>query len=269
MNGSIGETQWQRFQEDGYLRLGEVAPREVSDLAQRLDDIMLGRADIAYDELMMQLDRRSVTETEPGPQTNGHKGATLAYRKIQHLEIDPLFLSYMRRPIFRDACARMYGGSTDVRCFRAMFMNKPAGRGSELRWHQDRWANLDRDPLLTVWTALDAATIGNGCLRVIAGSHHQLLNPGDDSGFLTDQMVEQLDQADVTFLEMQTGEVVLLHNHTVHSSGVNRTAHPRRAFSACYMHGSTRARDGEHFAKLFDGRPQPSRDDTSRVGAVT
>lgn len=257
MTKTISNEQWVRFQRDGFLILGQVAPEEVGRLAFRLDDIMLGRADIAYDELMMQLDRRCDSDTEPGPQTKGHKGPTLEYRKIQQLEIDPLFLEYMKLPIFREACARTYGESTEVRCFRAMFMNKPAGRGSELRWHQDRWANLDRDPLLTVWTALDAATIENGCVRVIAGSHHELLNPGDESGFLTDHMVEDLDeQADVTFLEMDAGEVALLHNHTVHSSGINRTSHPRRAFSACYMNGSTRARDGERYLTLFASSSQ-------------
>ena len=32
---------------------------------------------------------------------------------------------------------------------RAMFMNKPANKGTFLPWHQDRWTALDRDPQIT------------------------------------------------------------------------------------------------------------------------
>lgn len=270
MHDSITDGEWQRFQEQGYLHLAGADPQEVAGLAQRLDEIMLGSADIAYDELLMQLDRSSELDTEPGLQTKGYKGATMGYRKIQHLEIDPLFLSYMQKSIFGDICARAYGATAEIACFRAMFMNKPPGRSSELRWHQDRWVNLTRDPLITVWTALDPATLENGCLRIIPGSHHELVNPSDDSGFLTNQMVEDLDEdVDVMPLEMQAGGVVLLHNHTLHSSGVNQSSRPRRAFSACYMDASTQDRNGAHFATLFGSGRASVPEAAPRPGAVT
>ena len=74
----------------------------------RIDDVMLGNAALDYDRMLMQLDREPGADG-PGPQTNGHKGATLSYRKIQSLEFDPLFLSYMQKPVFREACAKVYG----------------------------------------------------------------------------------------------------------------------------------------------------------------
>ena len=37
------------------------------------------------------------------------QGATLRYRKIQNLELDPIILAYLRKPIFCEACARIYG----------------------------------------------------------------------------------------------------------------------------------------------------------------
>ena len=40
-------------------------------------------------------------------------------------------------------------------------------------------------------------------------------------------------------LELQQGEVAVLHNWTIHRSGVNSSAGPRRAFSVNYMLGST------------------------------
>ena len=108
-----------------------------------------------------------------GPQSRGHKGATLAYRKIQDLELDPLFCAFLTRPLFLEICARIYGDHTPIALFRAMFMNKPAHQGTFLPWHQDRWSALDRDPLVTVWTALDPATRDNGCVQLIPGSHRE------------------------------------------------------------------------------------------------
>src|SRR5438067_2537721 len=126
MRQSISAADWQQFEEQGYLRLGKLLTEaELHGLQQRIDDIMLGRAPVDYDRIMMQLDRVAGDDSGPGPQTRGHKGATLAYRKIQDLELDPLFLAYMQKPIFRDICARVYGPETPIACFRAMFMNKP------------------------------------------------------------------------------------------------------------------------------------------------
>ena len=69
------------FSEYGYVRIGQVATDdEFAHLQQRMDDIMLGKAPIDYNKIMMQLDRAPGTNA-PGSQSAGHKGATLLYRK--------------------------------------------------------------------------------------------------------------------------------------------------------------------------------------------
>lgn len=253
MQTKLSDSQWERFEKDGYLRLGQtLRPDELSELQQRIDAIMLGTAPVDYMQMLMQLDREPGTG-KPGPQTKGFKGATLSYRKIQDLELDPLFLAFMQKPLFRDICARVYGDGTPVACYRAMFMNKPAREGTELVWHQDRWTSLDRDPLVTIWTALDPATKANGCVRVIPGAHHTLINPSHGAGFLTDEQAAALEAAnEPVYLELAPGESVLLHNHLPHGSGINATDIPRRAFSACYMDAATRAQNGQTFPVIFD-----------------
>ncbi len=249
----LTEEDWQQFQRDGFLRLGQVAdPQEMQALQTRMDDIMMGRADVDYDRMMMQLDCADGPGSAPGPQSRGFKGATLAYRKIQDLEFDDVFLSYMQHPLFRDICGRAYGELADIACFRAMFMNKPAGEGTHLVWHQDRWTHLDRDPLITVWTALDPATVDNGCVHIVPGSHSALVNPEHGSGFLNDDQINQLLEREAPVpLELAAGEVVLLHNWLLHSSDVNRTEGARRAFSVCYMDAATQARNGANYPVIF------------------
>jgi hypothetical protein len=253
MSDALDDAAWNSFQTEGFVQLGQLlSTSEVSALQQRIDDIMLGKANVDYSRMLMQLDSSTGNYSDMAPQTKGHKGATLNYRKIQDLEADPLFLAYMQRPIFRDICRRVYGDVT-IACFRAMFMNKPAHKGTPLPWHQDRWSMLDRDPLITVWTALDPATIANGCVQIIPRTHHSLINPSHDSGFLTpEQMTAHAPDDRRVYLELKPGEAVLLHNWLLHASDVNHTDISRRAFSVCYMDGRTRGKTGEAFTTVFE-----------------
>jgi ectoine hydroxylase-related dioxygenase (phytanoyl-CoA dioxygenase family) len=58
-------------------------------------------------------------------------------------------------------------------------------------------------------------------------------------------------------LTLEAGEVVLMHNWTIHGSGVNVTDSPRRAFSVCLMDAATMSRRYNRQAArcvLFDAR---------------
>lgn len=246
---TLTDAQWRQYEQDGFLKLGKLlSTADLAALQARIDAIMLGQADIDYDRIMMQLDSIDGQYANAGVQSRGHKGSTLNYRKIQDLEYDDLFLAYMQRPLFQHICDHVYGPGLPIACHRAMFMNKPAKRGTWLPWHQDRWHGHDRDPLVTIWTALDPATVENGCVQVIPGSHHRLVNPDHGSGFLTDaQAAEILKTRDPIHLELQPGEVALLHNWLLHASDVNRSSVSRRAFSCCYMDGRTVCGDGSSF----------------------
>ena len=127
MQRYISEEQWAKYDDEGYLVLGKLlSDEELAALQQRIDDIMLGTADIDYDRILMQLDSTTGKYSDAGDQSKGWKGKTLAYRKIQDLELDDLFGEYTNRPIFREICERVHGVGTPIACFRAMFMNKPS-----------------------------------------------------------------------------------------------------------------------------------------------
>jgi hypothetical protein len=250
----ITDAQWQTFEARGYLNLGKVIDEDaLKALQTRIDEIMLGKAELDYNQLLMQLDSTTGEYQDAGEQSKGHKGSTLAYRKIQNLEHDDLFSAYLSRPIFREICERAYGSDAPINCFRAMFMNKPSNQGTKLPWHQDAWTDLDRQPVITVWTALDPATKANGCVEAIPGSHaNGLINPEHSSGFLTSDQAEKMcRQENVVYLELEPGEAVLLHNWLLHSSDVNRTEVSRRGFSVCYMDGRTVSKSGEKFESVF------------------
>ncbi len=215
---------WER---EGFVRLGQVASdEEIEALRCRIDDLMLGC--ITGDGIWFQLD----TETgEYGSLQFGDgswAGPTLNYRKIEGLEKDPLFLDYIRHPRFRAITRELIG--PEVSIYRGMFMNKPALRGTYLPYHQDggsQW-QLDRDPSVTIWTALDDATVENGCMQVIPGSHK--LGLLSERGHTITPEQENLYAPDdkSVYLEAKAGEAILLHNLLLHRSGVNTIDRPRR-----------------------------------------
>ena len=139
LHGSVlTDDELATFHEQGYVRLGKVAPdEEIEALCQRIDDIMLGK--IRYDNMLMQL-CPSAGHPELSKQTKEFKGSTLKYRKIQDLDQDPLFLPYIRHPLFRDITQKIIGEK--VSAFRTMFFNKPAEQGVVINWHQGRCRRL-------------------------------------------------------------------------------------------------------------------------------
>lgn len=247
----LSEAERAQFEAEGYLRLGQVASdSQLATLQERMDAIMLGR--IRYPGMYFQLD--SATGAYGDVPSGGEwEVATLAYRKIEKLERDPEFLRYLQHPLFRAICQRAYGESVSV--YRSMFMNKPAKQGTVLPYHQDggeQWG-LDRDPLITIWTALDKATAENGCMQVIPGSHKLGLLSKFGHTITAEQEGEYAKDEDSVFLEAEAGEVILLHNWLLHRSGVNSIERPRRAFSVCYMDGATRSvrNPGKGFPLVF------------------
>ena len=251
---TLTDEEWAQYARDGYMRLGKVlSDEELSALQERINALMLGTADVDYSRFLMQVDSEDGKYEHAGEQSRGFKGARLDYRKIQDLEFDPLFRAFMEEPIFAHICEHVYGKGHPIAAFRAMFMNKPARRGTFLPWHQDRWNYLDRDPLITLWTALDPATKANGCVQVVPGSHSQgLINPSHSSGFLTKEQSEvHATPENILFLELEPGEAVLMHNYLLHGSDVNNTDISRRAFSVCYMDANTVTTSGETYTKLW------------------
>ena len=237
------------YHEHGYVRLGKVAPdEEIKALCQRIDDIMLGK--IRYDKMLMQL-CPSAGKPELTKQTKEFKGSTLNYRKVQDLEQDPLFLPYIQHPLFRDITRKIIG--EEVSAFRTMFFNKPAGRGVPINWHQDGaggW-RLSIPPKVTIWTAMDATSVANGCLQIIPGSHKSMIPEKGDLLSPEERAIHAPIEKRL-YLEMEMGEVALLHNWTLHRSEVNTTNRPRRAFSVCYIDAATRqASTGRRYPMVF------------------
>jgi hypothetical protein len=119
--------------------------------------------------------------------------------------------------------------------------------------HQDAPAYRFVDTHVSCMVAVDDALVGNGCLEVVSGHHHELL-PTDETGCIRADVVEQLSWAPV---EVRAGETLWFHSRTPHRSGPNLGSTPRRALYPTYnaaSEGDLRAAYYEQKrAELADG----------------
>jgi hypothetical protein len=241
---------------DGYARLGVVAEEaHLQAMRERAEDVMLGR--VVYPGLFFQIDTHT-GNYEDLTYGKGYEGPSLNYRKIEKLEMDPIYRAWINNPLFeRIARSRIEG---DIAIYRAVLFSKARRGGSYLPWHQDggKFWGLDREPELQIWTALDDAPIDAGCLEVVPRSHVRgLATPL--GGVVPDNILAKYAaETETVKLPARAGEVILIHNHVWHRSGVNTTDQPRRAFTICYMSAETRClrkkRAPRTFHRVFTGR---------------
>jgi phytanoyl-CoA hydroxylase len=115
-----------------------------------------------------------------------------------------------------------------VKCMQSMLFIKPPGFQGQA-WHQDEIYIPTRDrSLIGAWIAIDDATIANGCLYVIPGSHR--------SGYLYPQKAHDkqdlwdfapcsqgFDESLQVPVEVKAGSVVYFNGYLLHCSYPNRT----------------------------------------------
>jgi phytanoyl-CoA hydroxylase len=245
------------YRTHGYARLGRVIDeRWLAALRTRVDDLMLGR--VVYDGLFFQHDAEAYEDLTYG---RGYVGPSLTYRKLEKLEKDPLFLAHLQNPLFERVARSVIEGAIAI--YRATIFNKAKTGSSALPWHQDggSYWGLDREPVLQIWTALDDAPIGGGCVEVVRGSHAAGLATPLGGVIQPDILAARGAEALAEPLPAVAGEVFLIHNHLWHRSGKNTSGAARRAFTVCYMSAETRCRRTKRaprqFTRVFDGGVSP------------
>jgi phytanoyl-CoA hydroxylase len=226
------------WREHGWARLGRVASdRDLTALRNRAEDIMQGR--VVREGLFFQHDAANgrYQDLEFG---EGWVGPSDSYRKIEKLEIDPVFRAWIENPVFERVVRAVLGD--EVAIYRATLFGKSARGGTDLPWHQDGGSfwGLDRDPRLQVWTALDDAPIESGCVEVVDASHcHGLATPLGGT-LPPDTALRASADARRLMLPARAGEALLIHNHLWHRSGNNISGRTRRAFTVAYIDAATR-----------------------------
>ncbi|KAG7670139.1 putative Phytanoyl-CoA dioxygenase [Nannochloris sp. 'desiccata'] len=141
---------------------------------------------------------------------------------------------------------------------QSMFIFKQPGIGGEVLPHQDS-SFLATEPLNTViglWLALEDATVENGCLWALPGSHthgiHKkfIRNPEDNSIAFSGELPPEVLEANGTDanttvggskfepIEVKAGTLVLLHGANLHKSFENKSDKSRHALAVHVVEGA-------------------------------
>jgi phytanoyl-CoA hydroxylase len=106
-------------------------------------------------------------------------------------------------------------------------------------WHLDTpiWSFSDKRAL-SIWVALDDATLQNGCLYFIPGSFHHTSFENPGIGKNMDAIFDfypQLAGSKPTAVPMKAGSCSFHNGLTIHGAGPNMTPGFRRAMTCAYM----------------------------------
>lgn len=116
---------------------------------------------------------------------------------------------------------------------------KPAGKGAETPWHQDEayWDPQFAYRSVSVWMPLQEATVENGCLWFIPGSHKWEIQTHQSIG--GDPRIHGLEALNVdtstaVACPLEPGGITIHLNRTLHYAGPNLSDIPRRALILGY-----------------------------------
>ncbi|MFI2292774.1 phytanoyl-CoA dioxygenase family protein [Streptomyces niveus] len=222
-----------RFDQDGYAVLpGALTPDEVAEL--RAETLRICRGE------------RGVVEGAPPPVAGESDEDTVRRFLCVHYphKLSALMLDTMRHPAIVGPLTALIG--PDIKSMQSMLFVKSEGRPGQA-WHQDEMFIPTRDRSLTAaWLALDDATVDNGCLWVLPGSHRPgVIYPNrehDEARY--DCTVESYgfpyDEADAVPVGIAAGSVLLFNGHLLHKSLPNTGRRGlRRALVNHYMSASS------------------------------
>jgi ectoine hydroxylase-related dioxygenase (phytanoyl-CoA dioxygenase family) len=248
----LTQSQIQEFHKRGYLKAGKVlTDAEVEALRERLDLALEERAE-SKPELLRNLaggDLYARRSEEDDHMPTGLKifASNVVIQIVNIWEADRLFNAHMYNPKITAMVAQLCNTDT-LRVWHDQIQYKPPRVGAATGWHQDypAWPILDPADLVSAWVALDDATMENGCMRMVPGSHKWGVHRGrikTGENFTLAYDPEQIpagEKVEVEPVEVMAGEVAFHHCLTWHGSPKNPSEKKRRAIAVHYMPGHTR-----------------------------
>jgi ectoine hydroxylase-related dioxygenase (phytanoyl-CoA dioxygenase family) len=205
-----------RYRDNGYLAVRDaLTAAEVDEL--RAETTLICRGERGA----------NIRNYEPPPPDASEEDTLRRYLCIHFPhKLSEVMRRYLAHPVMVDVLTGIIG--PDVKCMQSMLFIKSAGKPGQA-WHQDEEFIPTRDRSLTGgWIALDDATVENGCLWVIPGSHqHGIIWPQEaqtDPRF--DCGVESYGfpytDADAIPVEVPAGTILFFNGYLLHRSLPNR-----------------------------------------------
>lgn len=219
---SLSDEQVAFYREYGYLKnIRVLTEAQVAALRDEVIDLM-SPAQVANP---LWYEHHSNEAVDPN---------TVLFHALGAWRIKPGLHDVLWNPAFTIPAAQLLVGA--VRFWHDQLFCKPAHHGGVVAWHQDYsyWTRTQPMAHLTCHIALDDATLENGCLHYVPGSHKWNLLPitglaGDMDAVQSVLNETQREQFKPVAVELKAGEAAFHHPLLMHGSFANRSDRARRA----------------------------------------
>ena len=226
----LTQKQKSHFEDRGYLPYRRVlSDDQLQALRRRSEEIARGQVD-HVPERYVQLEA-AFREDEAAAVDRLDQ-----VRKMTHLcYFDPLFEAVARNPAIVDVIEELLGPNIKLYCDQLMM--KTRFNGTVTDWHQDSmaWPQFAPQNHVSCWVALDRATVENGCMTVLPGSHKWGgIAQAHRARFLASPLLPQ-----PAPVELEAGACLFHHGLNFHRTGANPTPHRRRGLALHYLRSET------------------------------
>ncbi len=158
----------QYYRETGYLVIQQVfTPAEIEEALAGYVDLVIGTYPDFRGVQFEAASKKYVRTLSPKQQLD-------CVRKMQRfVDWEPRLNAMAWHPKLQMVVRRLLEAEPEL--FADQALSKPPGIGREKPWHQDHaFFNLPMGtPIVGTWTALDPATLENGCMHVKPGTHKE------------------------------------------------------------------------------------------------
>jgi ectoine hydroxylase-related dioxygenase (phytanoyl-CoA dioxygenase family) len=192
---------------------------ELQALRRAADDLLVQSGPVDPDNPRLQIEQEDLD-------------GKMVVRKIEPvIDVVPALQNLVYDPRMTAPAARIFG--EDVILFEDKLNYKPPFVGSKYDLHQDfAYWQAYSDRLITVTLLLDDATVENGCLRFVPGSHKNGLIPRKDDH---PRIIQEVDDSSIAVdAPGPAGSLIVFSCYTAHHSFPNRTDTGRRAILYTY-----------------------------------
>lgn len=232
----LTEPQLEQYHRDGFVIVEQLFDKEEIDLL-----LQIGQADQALSAASTEVEVGQEKRQAARVLSQGDGGGRKTQFWVDDELGDDLYSAISRCRRVVDPLEQMLDG--EVYHWHHKMMLKAARTGGAHLWHQDfgYWQSTGFclfPEMASCMIAVNRTKKENGCLQVLAGSHHigliEHIRQDNQATADPDRVEAAMKRLPLVYLELEPGSAVFFHANLLHRSDQNSSEHPRWTLICCY-----------------------------------